>query len=65
MKELILFFSPWINPLLLIRLPQHLVFEIWIRMYRFSGPMCDFSKWSHLLSKQLTENPSILVFMHL
>ena len=39
------FFSfPWVNPLLLIRLPQHLAFEIWIRICQLPGPMHDFLK---------------------
>lgn len=46
MKEVILFFFsfPWVNPLLLIRLPQHLAFEIWIRICQLPGPMHDFLK---------------------
>lgn len=33
----------WFSPFLLISLPQHLVFEIWIRIFQLLGPTQDFS----------------------
>lgn len=56
-KEMIFFFTPppWVSPFLLISLPQHLVFEIWIRFFLLSGPTHDFSAVASFAFKAVEE----------